>query len=137
MSNHNDQNPDNSLFDDWIKLKKRIHQLHKLPTIREGEIWWCGIGKNVGIEINGKSKKFSRPILIYKKLSKYGFIGIPLTSQPHNGPWYTSFIFKNRKSYAALSQIRVMNTSRLYGKLGQLPKTDLEKVRKALLHFIS
>lgn len=42
------QNSDDTLFDDWIKFKKRIHQLHKLhklPTIREGEIWWCGVSK--------------------------------------------------------------------------------------------
>ena len=68
-------------FDDWSKQKKNLERQNKKPTIREGEIWWCAIGANVGIEISGKGSGFSRPVLILKKLSSDGFIGVPLTSK--------------------------------------------------------
>lgn len=64
-----------------------------------------------------------------KKLSKYGFLGVPLTSQFHVGSWYVEFDFKNKKQYAALAQIRVLSTSRLYERIGMLPNSDFEVVR--------
>ncbi len=38
-------------FDGWIKIKKEIHFKGSIRTIKEGEIWWCKIGENVGKEI--------------------------------------------------------------------------------------
>ena len=58
------------------------------------------MGENVGIEINGKGKRFLRPVLILKKLSKNGFLGVPLTSQEHKGNWYANFIFLDKKQFA-------------------------------------
>ena len=120
------------LFDEWIETKKTLHFARKLSTINEGEIWWCGIGKNVGVEINGKSNRFSRPVLIVKKLSRFGFLGVPLTSQPKIGSWYVSFEFQEKKETAVLCQVRTLSVSRLYNKLGMVPRSDLEKVKVGL-----
>ncbi|MBQ6409943.1 hypothetical protein IJI18_01645 [Candidatus Saccharibacteria bacterium] len=65
-----------------------------------------------------------------KKLSQDGFMGVPLTSQKKSGIWYVKFIFLDKDEYAAICQARVMSTSRLYSKIGQIPKIDLEKVKK-------
>ena len=54
-------------FKEWIKVKETKHFENVPRTIREGEVWWCAIGENVGIEINGKSETFARPVLILKK----------------------------------------------------------------------
>lgn len=67
-------------FDDWIEVKSDLHETAVVRRIKEGEIWWCAIGENVGVEINGKSKTFARPVLILRKLGKYSFMSIPLTS---------------------------------------------------------
>lgn len=127
------------LLQDWNIVKEDFHETpnEKIQLIRQGEIWWVGIGENVGVEINGKSEFFSRPVLVFKKLSHYGFMGIPLTSQKHTGSWYTQFIFKNKVETAVLSQARVYSTSRLYSRLGQIPKSDLDTVRKAFLLLYS
>ena len=93
------------------------------------------MGKNVGVEINGKSERFSRPILILKKLSKLGFLGVPLTSQDKTGSWYVSFEFQNKKQAAALCQIRVMSASRLYKNMGMVPETDFNLVKNAFLEL--
>lgn len=120
-------------FDEWVNLKKKLHFGYSAPKISEGDIWWCGCGENVGVEINGKSSRFSRPVLVMKKLSFQGFMGVPLTSQEKTGTWYAKFTFLNKNEYAALCQARVMSTSRLYSKIGQIPKSDLEIVRKAFI----
>ena len=118
-------------FKEWIGLKEKIHFSNSAPKINEGDIWWCGCGENVGIEINGKSSRFSRPVLIMKKLSRQGFMGIPITSQEKTGSWYAEFTFLGKSQYAAVCQARVMSASRLYSKIGQIPKTDLDIVKDA------
>ena len=65
-------------FDNWNNVKKRISLKANLPPIKEGEVWWCAIGKNLGVEIDGKSWQFSRPIVIMKKLSRHSFMALPL-----------------------------------------------------------
>ena len=122
-------NTDKKHFSEWMELKENVHIVGRIPAIKEGEIWWSAIGENVGIEINGKSNAFSRPVLIFKKLSRLGFLGIPLTSQHHDGDWYVKFIFQNKQSVAVLSQVRVMSTSRLYRRMGTIPNSDLDLIR--------
>lgn len=123
------------LLGDWNMMKEELHNApnDKLRPIRNGEIWWVGIGENVGIEINGKSEYFSRPVLVLKKLSRFGFMGVPLTSQKHEGQWYVEFEFQRKKQTAVLSQARVYSTSRLYSRIGQVPDSDLELVRDGFL----
>ncbi len=90
MTNRNDVE---KRFDEWIDVKETLHNLQKVPKINEGDIWWCGMGENIGVEINGKNVAFSRPVFIFKKLSHFGFLGIPLTSKRHEGYWYVPFDF--------------------------------------------
>lgn len=116
-------------FKEWIIVKENIHGLGREVRIREGEIWWCSMGENVGIEINGKQKFFMRPVLVLKKLSKFGFMGIPLTSQPHDGSWYVPFVFKDKRQIAVLCQARVLSVYRLHRKMGVIPDSDLTLVR--------
>lgn len=122
-------------FQGWIQLKEHLHFNAKHPTIHEGEVWWCSFGENVGVEINGKSGRFTRPVVIMKKLSGLGFMGIPLTSQEKTGSWYAQFHFLGKKEFAAVCQARVMSVSRLYSKIGQLPASDLKIIKDAFLNL--
>jgi mRNA interferase MazF len=116
----------------WIGVKEKIHDKSEGPLyFNETEIWWCAIGENVGIEINGKGDMFSRPVFIYKKLSKDGFLGVPLSTQEKNGSWYVSVSFKEEMIFANLAQIRVLSSSRLYEKVGALDDSDVEKIKTA------
>lgn len=116
-------------FEEWIVVKSDLHGKGVLRDITDGDVYWCAVGENVGVEINGKSETFARPVVVLKKLSKYGFMGVPLTSQEHNGSWYAPFVFKNRQEYAVLAQARVFSVSRLYKKMGTLPDSDLQTIR--------
>lgn len=119
----------------WFKVKLKLKQMQKCHRISEGEIWWCAIGENVGVEINGKNKSFTRPVVILKKLSHLCFLGVPLTSQQHIGTWYAPFSFKNRQQYAAIAQIRVLSVHRLCRKMGEISKADFNLIKNSLLRL--
>ena len=112
-------------------MKGEVHSAGRIPDIHEGEVWWCVVGENVGIEINGKGERYLRPVIIFKKLSNLGFLGIPLTSQNHTGSWYVRFILKDKHQIAVLSQIKVFSVFRLHRKMGMLPEPDFEKISDA------
>jgi len=116
-------------FDEWIEIKSNLHQTKRVRSIHEGEIWWCAIGENVGVEINGKHEVFSRPVLVLRKLGQLSFMGVPLTSRPHTGSWYASFVFHNEAQFAALAQARVMSVPRLYKRMGAIPNSDFSLIK--------
>ena len=123
-------------FKNWMGLKERIHYAKSVRTIREGELWWSSIGENVGSEICGKGTAFLRPVLIFKKLDKYSFLAIPLTSKEHHGSWYVPFEFNGRQQNAIVAQIEYMSVFRLQRKMGQLPDSDYQNIRNGFIALI-
>ncbi len=101
-------------FIEWIRIKEKIHASEAYPIFfKEGDIWWCAIGENVGVEINGKGSTFSRPVFVYKKLSREGFLGIPLSTKIKKGTWYVTITFKDQKISANLAQMRILSSTRM------------------------
>lgn len=123
-------------FNGWIILKEKLHKTRQPRTVSEGDIWWCAVGENVGVEINGKGHLFARPVLVLVKFGKYSFMGIPLTSKKHEGSWYVSFNFKEKQETAVLAQIETVSVARLYRKMGTVPDTDLDAVRNGLVSLV-
>jgi hypothetical protein len=54
---------------DWWKVNVLLKDKQPNRLFKEGDIWWCSIGMNVGVEIFGKGKYFARPVIIFKKFS--------------------------------------------------------------------
>lgn len=116
----------------WLRLKQLLHQQkHKPPFISEGDIWWASIGENVGREINGKSERFSRPVIVYKKLSRETFLAIPASTQTGNRyePHYVQYTHNNVCAVACLNQIRVIDYRRISSKLGSVNDTDMQNIK--------
>lgn len=124
-------------FNRWNKQKKMLHLRNRMPDIKTGEIWWCGTGQNVGVEINGKGRAFARPIIIYKILGRSSFMGIPLTSKNKSGDWYVKFRHRGRLECAALCQARVTSRARLYERMGEMDDEDFERVSRGFRHLYS
>ena len=120
---------DSKHFPEWLNRKENLHLANKIPPFSEGQIWWTAIGENVGVEINGKHNDFSRPVLIFKKFSNLCFLGIPLTSQFHEGSWYVEFEFKKKNQYAVLLQARMFSAARLYNRMGKVSTGDFKKIK--------
>ena len=101
--------------------------------MRPGEIWWCAVGENIGHEINGRGKPFSRPVLIIKVISKDMFIGIPITSTHKNFPGY----FKYKDRSLLFEQIRVFSTKRLYTRQEIVSRKQFVKIKKGFTAYIN
>lgn len=117
-------------FLEWIRLKEKLHgNTYRPPHITEGDIWWVSIGENIGRELNGKSDLFSRPVLVFKKLSRETFLGLPTTTQDRQGSWYVELHQAGRVMNVILSQARVFDVKRLSTRIGRIDDTDAKKVK--------
>ncbi len=87
--------------------------------------------------MNGKGKAFSRPVYVYKKLSKDGFLGIPLSTILRKGTWYVEISFQEKKISVNLAQCRVFSYKRMYEKMGALDEKDITKIKNGFLRLYS
>lgn len=119
-------------FLEWVQIKECLDKKdYQPPLISEGDFWWCGIGENVGSEISGKSRDFTRPVVVIKKFGRLSFFGIPTTTQKKEGSWYVSFVHQGVNETAVLSQARMFSYKRLHSKIGTLDDADLKKIKEA------
>lgn len=132
-----DENIIKADFDSWNIVKKHLELHGRQPNPSQGEIWWAGVGKNLGVEMNGKNSRYGRPVLIYKKLSRYSFMAIPLTSKEHSGTWYVPFMQNGVKETAMLHQAKAMSVKRLYSRMGEIDDEDMARVREAFIGLYS
>ena len=130
-----------NLFIQWSNKKIEIHLNTTVIGIKERDIVFIKMGKNIGYEQDGKGDEFLRPVVIYKKFNKNMFLGIPLTTKPKNTRYYFEFEYqtKRKKSVvnsAILSQLRVFDTKRVKYKSGVISKEIFEGLHKELLGII-
>jgi mRNA-degrading endonuclease toxin of MazEF toxin-antitoxin module len=121
-------------FNSWNVKKQEVEFSNRTENIyfKEGEIWWCSVGQNVGSESFGKGENFMRPILIIKKLSSDLCIALPLTSKEKIGTWFTDITFDGQKICVLLYQIRAFNKKRFQRKMGELDQKDFLRVKEKL-----
>jgi len=123
--------------DKWNTLKKRLYNKKNTIHFRQGEIYFLSIGHNIGFESYGKSHLYLRPVLVYRKLSKTTFIGIPLTSKEKEGNYYFSFRYKDSTlSTAMFNQLRVFDIKREDYYSGSINKKVFKELEIKLLEFM-
>lgn len=128
----NTPSPPEKRFDEWNALKKTIDHNNRGPFFHEREIRWCAIGENIGREISGKGERFSRPILIVRKYGNGSFFGIPLSSKPHTGIWYTRILVNGIPETALLSQSGSFSANRLFSKIDRISEEDFGRILQSL-----
>ena len=119
----------------WFELKVKLRAKKDRIIFKQGEIWWCSLGFNIGEEIFGKGQKFTRPVLIFKKFTRDSFMGLPLTTHGKKGSWYIEIEVRDTKQYVLLNQARILDKKRLTNKIGSVNKADFEKVKKRFIEF--
>ena len=123
-------------FDNWNKLKQVIENKIAVP-FKQGEIYFMSVGQNIGYEVYGKKELYLRPVLIYKKLSKQTFVGIPLSSKEKEGTYFFTFRYTAKTlSTALLHQIRVFDIKRAEYYDGKIKISDLGKLKDKLLQLL-
>jgi PemK-like, MazF-like toxin of type II toxin-antitoxin system len=80
-------------FDRWNEIKKRLARDAPLPPAfpKDGEVWMCSLGKNLGREQDDGSQDFSRPVLIVKKFNNEIFLVVPLSSKQKPLDFYFNY----------------------------------------------
>ena len=122
-------------FQEWCKLKIALWRKDSKVIFKQGDIWWCSLGMNLGEEIFGKGTKFTRPVLIFRKFTSNSFLGLPLTTQEKRGSWYVEITIHGKKNWVILNQARILDRKRLTNRIAALDDADLKKVRERFLEF--
>lgn len=123
-------------FDQWNERKKQADgkEIDRNLFLHEREVWWCSVGVNVGVEIDGKNNDFERPVLLIKKFNGLMFWGIPLTSKAKENPYIVRVEHSRGVSYANLSQLRLLSSKRVLRKVGVISEksflTVLSRLKK-------
>ncbi len=124
----------NNRFFEWIGLKKKLNDKNDIvPHVNEGDIWWISVGENIGREINGKSRKFSRPVIIFKKLAHGFYFVIPASTQIKNSSWYIYYQCQSIEAVACLHQARAVDHRRLLERMGELDSNDFGRIRDGFI----
>jgi mRNA interferase MazF len=119
-------------FDHWNGVKKALDKREQLPSFQERQIWWCSIGVNVGFEVYGKGKIYTRPVLVVRKFSKHSFFGVPMTSKRKTQPYHFPTFFKGTEGSAQLAQLKLFDSKRLMDLMGYLPDDQYNGILAAL-----
>ena len=126
-------------FDSWNELKKKIEAeetgSEKFP--KEGEIWMCNLGRNIGFEQNGSGDSFSRPVLIIKKFNNQMFWAISLSTKQKDYNFYFNYTDpNNQKVSAILAQMKLVSVKRLKRKLYDIPSELFNEIKQILKSFL-
>jgi mRNA interferase MazF len=127
-------------FDRWTTIKKQLAHDVPLPLAfpKNGEVWMCTLGKNLGREQNGRSQDFSRPVLVIKKFNNEIFWVVPLSTKQKPLDFYFNYNDPSGTAVAAvLAQLRLVSINRFRRDIYVLPATLLREVRARLRAFLS
>lgn len=123
-------------FDDWNAQKKDLDSLKRDILFKEGEIWWCAVGLNIGSEVYGKGKDFQRPVLILKKLTRDSCIVLPITTQSKDGTWYHHLQIHGENRWVMMHQIRIISSNRLSKRQTSLFVGQFEQLKKSVAFLL-
>ena len=125
-------------FRSWFGIKPKIEE-RKISDdfhIEPGEIWWCSIGENVGIETDGKDSTFSRPVLVIKVFNKEHIWIVPLTSNLFGKFRVPVDSFSSAKSAAIISQLRTISSRRLRYFIKNTTAEEISLVKAAIIDLL-
>ena len=121
-------------FDRWNQAKKKLNADVEPLYFREGEVWWVHLGVNIGYEIDGKKENFARPVIVLRKYNKYSFLALPLTTSAKRNPWKLPIgHIAGKQAFAVLSQLRNIDSRRLYQKVAWIEPDQLRIIRSETL----
>ena len=125
-------------FDRWNIKKKKLHNIkYTDKKFKEGEIWWCSAGLNIGHEIDGKHNTFERPFYILKKCSDTMFIGVPCTTSLKTGMFAYLLKILEWEFILNFSQIRSTSSKRLLRRMVKVTDGNEINIKRKFLKYIN
>jgi mRNA interferase MazF len=123
-------------FDNWNSQKKELDIVGRDVLFKEGEIWWCSWGINVGEEVYGKGKLFRRPAIILKKLSRNSCVVVPTTTRPCHGSWYHHLNIHEKDRWAMMNQVKFISGNRLSVRESALSQREFMELKKSVAELL-
>ncbi len=120
-------------FDGWTEEKKKVHDREDILLYHERDVRWCRLGINVGFEQDGTGIGYSWPVLVLKAFSRYACLVVPLTTSIKKNPYHISIgLIDDKEAAVIISQLRLIDTKRLYKKIGVIDTKKFAEIRKAV-----
>lgn len=123
-------------YDQWNSKKKLVNSSEKRPMFKERDVWWCGLGANIGHEEDGKGVNFTRPVLIVKKFNQQIFLGLPLSTQVKESYFYHKVHFNGIEQCVLLSHMRLLDAKRLKDKMGGLYAHEFVQIKEKMRQIL-
>lgn len=123
-------------FFGWLRLKRNIDESTGRAFAHPREIWWCSLGINVGVEIDGKHENFERPVIIVRVYNKHSLLILPLTGKEKNDNFHYMIKTKRKTVWVKLTQVRMISNKRLLRKIDIVDTKQFSGIRQALRTFI-
>ena len=126
-------------FDRWNIIKKRIESYadEQLPFPKEGTVWMCTFGVNIGFEQDGTGEIFERPGLVVKKFNNKMYWVAPLSTKQKPYDFYYNFTDPNgMKAAVILAQLRLVSVKRFIRDMYYINDADFESIRSLLMGFL-
>ena len=124
-------------FTEWHRIKQGIQDSDNRLFPHEREVRWCSVGFNVGSEEDGNGGYYTRPVLIIKIMTRNTCLCVPLTTRDKHGSYYFEVdLFDGVSRRAVLSQVRLIDSKRLWSLIGTVNIDQFEKIKKALIDII-
>lgn len=119
-------------FDHWNVVKQQVQNRVWSSFVREGDIWFCSVGVNIGYEEDGKNEFFERPVLIVRQLATGYFWGVPLTSNERCGKYFCTLHVRGKSNTALLMQLRIFDCRRLQRKIDSISLAQVARVKQSI-----
>lgn len=119
-------------FDAWNIRKKNLDTSKRSPFFKEGEIWWCSVGVNVGEEVYGKGNDFRRPVDILKKLAQNSCVVAPTSTKEKSGSWFHYLNIRDKDRWVMMHQIRFISANRLWVRESTLSEEEFTELKKSV-----
>ena len=125
-------------FSRWHKLVPFLESkpLDKSMYFAEGQIWWCALGLNIDIEIDGKDDDYERPVFILRVFGKSNLLVIPITTQGTDHLFRFKLSIFGKDSFLVFSQLRTVSAKRMMRKILTVSPEKFNEIRIKLKEII-
>ncbi len=124
-------------FDSWNEMQKHLNSNDMNVNIRAGEVRWVAFGVNIGSEIDGKGKSFTRPALIIHVIGSNLALVVPLSTKVKEMVGYIPFEFQGKIVSLCVHQSKTISQKRILSRKGRISEKKLGEIKEQLKKFFA
>ncbi len=118
-------------------MQKHLNSDDMHVNIRAGEIRWVAFGVNIGSEIDGKGKSFTRPALILHVIGSNLVLIVPLSTKVKEVVGYIPFEFQGKNVSLCIHQSRTISQKRVLSRKGRISENKLSEIKEQFKKFFT